>query len=86
MNAEDDATPLELVVSVSVFDPPVKVPLAPDDGAVKVTLTPLTPVPPLVTVTDSTEENWDPTWMVCPDPPATAMASEGDEDPQLENR
>ncbi|HVM76124.1 MAG TPA: hypothetical protein VMT75_10805 [Candidatus Saccharimonadales bacterium] len=34
------ATPLELVVAV--LTPPAKVPLAPDDGAVKVTLTPLT--------------------------------------------
>jgi hypothetical protein len=49
------ATPLELVVSVSVA-PGVEVanvPLAPDAGAVKVTLTPLVGVPPVMTVAAS---------------------------------
>jgi hypothetical protein len=42
--------PLELVVAVAVLLPPAKVPLAPLAGAVKVTTTPLVPVPPVVTV------------------------------------
>jgi hypothetical protein len=36
------AIPLVLVAAVAVVDPPVKVPLAPDDGAVKVTVAPFT--------------------------------------------
>lgn len=44
------ATPLALVVAV--FTPPANVPLAPLEGAVKVTTTPLTGLPPpSVTVT-----------------------------------
>jgi len=38
------ATPLELVIAV--FTPPAKVPLAPLAGAVKVTVTPPTALPP----------------------------------------
>lgn len=45
MNVADVATPLESVVAV--FTPPVNPPLAPLDGAVKVTVTPLTALPPL---------------------------------------
>ncbi|HVM76126.1 MAG TPA: hypothetical protein VMT75_10815 [Candidatus Saccharimonadales bacterium] len=37
MKTADVATPLELVVAV--LTPPAKVPLAPDEGAVKVTTT-----------------------------------------------
>jgi hypothetical protein len=39
-----------LVVAIAVLLPPVNVPLAPDDGAVKVTITPLVGDPPVVTV------------------------------------
>ncbi len=39
------ATPLALVVAVAVAEPP-KVPLAPPAGAVKVTVAPLTGLPP----------------------------------------
>jgi hypothetical protein len=49
VQTEDVATPLELVVSVSVA-PPVKAQLAPDDGAVNVTETPLAGDPFEVTV------------------------------------
>jgi hypothetical protein len=41
------ATPLALVVTGSVVAPPVNVPLAPVDGAVNVTITPLSRLPPL---------------------------------------
>jgi hypothetical protein len=61
------ATPLELVVSVSVaagVPPSAKVPLAPEDGAVKVTLTPLAGDPLEVTVTAR----------VLKDPPVCALA------------
>jgi len=50
VNAAAVATPFELVVAVTVeppFVPPVKVPAAPVVGAVKVTVTPLTGLPPL---------------------------------------
>jgi len=44
-NTAEVATPLLSVVAV--FTPPANVPLAPLDGAVKVTVTPLTALPPL---------------------------------------
>ena len=50
MNTGAEATPLALVVAVAVrppFVPPVNVPLAPLEGAVNVTVTPLTRFPPL---------------------------------------
>jgi hypothetical protein len=53
VNGDDVTTPLELVVSVSVFVPFENVPLAPVAGAVKVTNAPLTGVPPIVTVATS---------------------------------
>lgn len=49
------ATPLALVVAV--LTPPANVPLAPVDGAVKVTITPLVGDPPVVTVATSEPEN-----------------------------
>lgn len=50
------ATPLAFVVAV--LTPPAKVPLAPLDGAVKVTVTPLTGFPPLsFTVATSGDAN-----------------------------
>ena len=45
MNVEAVATPLASVVAVTEAAPPLKVPLAPLEGAVKVTLTPLTGLP-----------------------------------------
>jgi len=45
VKAAEVATPLALVVAV--FTPPANVPLAPLAGAVNVTVTPLTPLPPL---------------------------------------
>jgi hypothetical protein len=53
VNTGDVATPLESVVTVVVFVPPAKVPLAPVAGAVKVTTTPPVPDPPVVTVATS---------------------------------
>jgi hypothetical protein len=49
------ATPLALVVAV--LTPPANVPLAPVDGAVKVTTTPLVGEPPVVTVATNGAEN-----------------------------
>jgi hypothetical protein len=52
------ATPLVLVVSVSVFDEvDANVPLAPVAGAVKTTKAPLTGDPPIVTVATSGAAN-----------------------------
>jgi hypothetical protein len=45
VNTADVATPLLLVVAV--FTPPAKLPLAPETGAVNVTVTPCTGLPPL---------------------------------------
>ena len=45
VNVAEVATPLLLVVAV--FTPPAKLPLAPVAGAVKVTVTPCTGLPPL---------------------------------------
>ena len=66
--------PLALVVSVSVT-PGVVVanrPLAPDDGAVKVTVTPLAGDPLVVTFATSGLVNAIPTIALCP-PPLTAV-------------
>jgi hypothetical protein len=54
---DEVATPLALVVSVSVLVPPANKPLAPVAGAVKVTNAPLTGVPPIVTVATSGAAN-----------------------------
>jgi len=53
VNAEDVTTPLAFVVSVSVAVPWANVPLAPVDGAVKVTETPLAGDPLDKTVAES---------------------------------
>ena len=51
VNVDEVATPLALVASVSVLVALLaNVPLAPEDGAVKTTNTPLTGWPPIVTV------------------------------------
>ena len=47
------ALPLVSVVTFTLVNPPVKVPLAPEAGAVNVTTTPLTPVPFAETIATS---------------------------------
>jgi hypothetical protein len=47
VNVVEVATPLALVVAIVVFVPFAKVPLAPEAGAVNVTVTPLTGFEPL---------------------------------------
>jgi hypothetical protein len=77
VNTCEVATPLELVVSVSVA-PGVEVanvPLAPVAGAVKVTLTPLDGVPFSVTVAASGFANATPTAALCPPPLVAVIAT-----------
>jgi hypothetical protein len=73
-NVCEVATPLELVVSVSVVDGGVvsNRPLAPEAGAVKVTVTPLTGLPPLVTVATKGLANGVRIFALCP-PPLVAV-------------
>jgi hypothetical protein len=78
VKAEEVATPLVLVVTVSVaveFD--ANVPLAPDAGAVKVTVTPAVGFPPVVTVATSGLVNVVATAVLCPDPLVDAIATTG---------
>jgi hypothetical protein len=78
VNADEVATPLALVVTVSVaveFD--AKVPLAPDGGAVNVTSALGKGVPPIVTVATSEFVYAVPTVVLCPDPLVAAMATTG---------
>jgi hypothetical protein len=77
VNVVDVATPTELVVSVSVAVPFSKVPLAPLDGAVKVTETPPVGVPPVVTVATSGAANTVLTAAVCGVPLVAVMVSTG---------
>lgn len=66
------ATPEEFVTAV--FFPPANVPLAPDGGAVNVTVTPGTGLPPTsVTVADSGLTNAVFTGALCPEPPVAVM-------------
>ena len=53
---------------VAVFAPPAKVPLAPDDGAAKVTVAPAVGTPPVVTVATRGAANAVPAVAVWPDP------------------
>ena len=71
------ATPLELVVSVSVFVPFPKVPLAPVAGAVKTTNAPATGVEPMVTVATSGAANAVLSAVLCGVPLVAAMDSVG---------
>src|ERR1700723_2754572 len=71
------ATPLELVVSVSVFVPLAKVPLAPVAGAVKTTNAPATGVEPIVTVATSGAANAVLSAVLCGVPLVAAMDSAG---------
>jgi len=86
VNVDDVATPVELVVSVSVAVPLAKVPLAPLLGAVNVTDTPLTGLPLLfVTVADSAVPKAAPTVALCVAPAVAAMAAGVvDPDPEFE--
>jgi hypothetical protein len=75
VNADDVATPLAFVVSVSVAVPFANVPLAPDPGAVNVTVTPLLGVPLVDTVATSGAANAVLTVALCPDPLVAAIVT-----------
>jgi hypothetical protein len=78
VNGDEVATPLELVVSVSVAVPlVVNTPLAPAAGAVKVTDTPLAGDPPEVTVATSGAPNPAPTAALCGVPLVAVIATTG---------
>jgi len=77
VNVDDVAWPLASVVSCSVAGPPEKVPLAPEEGAVKVTATPLVGVPPVVTTATSGAPNGVLTVALCPEPLLTATETTG---------
>jgi hypothetical protein len=71
VNTGEAAKPLSSVVAVAVVTPPAKVPLAPDVGAVKVTVTPVIGDPPDVTHASSWAVKAAPTEVLCPDPLST---------------
>ena len=71
------ATPLLSVVTVAAVPPPANVPLAPVDGAVNVTPTPLNPPEGSVTVAFKAVTKVLPTLMLCP-LPAVAVISVGE--------
>ena len=71
--AADVATPLALVIAVVV--PFANAPLAPEDGAVKVTVTPAVGVPFVVTVATRGAVNAAPTAALWPDPLVAAIAT-----------
>src|ERR1700683_952260 len=78
VNADEVATPLALVISVSVAVPPVmKAPLGPDSGAVKVTVAPASGDPPEVSVATSGAANADPTVALGGVPLAAVIAMVG---------
>jgi hypothetical protein len=77
VNAVEVTMPLASVVSVSEFVPFANVPLAPVDGAVKTTNTPLTGDPPIVTVATSGAANCVLTAALCGDPLVAAISSAG---------
>src|SRR5271169_4022645 len=62
---------------MAVVPPPAKVPLAPDDGAAKVTVTPLVADPPVVTVATRGAANAVLTVAVCVDPLVAAIVTVG---------
>jgi hypothetical protein len=77
VNVGEVATPFESVVAVAVFagaELP-NVPLAPEDGAVKVTVTPLAGDPPEVTVATSGAANAVLTAALCGAPLVAAIES-----------
>lgn len=71
VNTGEAARPLSSVVAVAVLTLP-KVPLAPDVGAVKVTVTPVIGDPPDVTHASRCAVKSVPTEVLCPDPLSTA--------------
>lgn len=73
VQADEVATPLESVVSVSVA-PPGNAQLAPEAGAVKVTETPLAGVPFEVTVADRAANALPTVTPLCGVPPVAAIA------------
>ncbi len=77
MKADEVTTPLALVVSVSVFVPFAKVPLAPVVGAVNTTATPLTGLLPLVTVATSGAPKVVAMVVLCVAPPVALMDGAG---------
>jgi len=78
VNTDDVATPLALVVSVSVYEAlEANVPLAPAVGAVKVTNAPLTGDPPIVTVATSGAANAVLSAVLCGVPLVAAIVSVG---------
>jgi len=80
LNVEEVAIPFESVVSVSVTDAFENVPLALEDGAVNVTVTPLVGVPFCVTTADSGVGNFVPTSTLCNDPFVAFTANTLDEE------
>jgi hypothetical protein len=77
VKVDEVASPLAFVVSVSVFVPLPNLPLAPEEGAVNVTETPLVGVPFVVTSATKGFANAVPTVALCPDPVDTAMTGTG---------
>jgi len=76
VNAGDVATPLELVIAVAVVTPPANV-LSVDAGDVKVTVTPLVGVPPVVTVAVRGFVNGAPIAAPCPPPLVAVIVTVG---------
>jgi len=77
---DEVAIPLEPVVSVSLAEPFANVPLAPEAGAEKVTVTPLTGDPLLVTTAENFCPNAVPTTVFCCEPLASDNLSDDDDD------
>jgi hypothetical protein len=77
VNAVEVTMPLASVGSVSEFVPFANVPLAPVDGAVKVTNAPLTGAPPIVTVATNGAANEVLTGVLCGAPLVVAISSAG---------
>jgi hypothetical protein len=75
VNAGDVACPFDPVVAVAVAPPPAKVPLAPDAGAVKVTVAPLVGDPLVVTVATNGAANAAPTVALCGEPLVADIAT-----------
>ena len=79
MKTDEVATPLESVVSASVAVPFMKTPPGPEEGAVKVTGTPLAGDPLNVTVTANGAANAAPTVALCEVPLVAVVAKVGAE-------
>jgi hypothetical protein len=80
VNVVEVATPLALVVAIVVFVPFAKVPLAPEAGAVNVTVTPLTGIPsgdPLFVTVATSGANAVLTAALCGVPLVAAIDSTG---------